>query len=476
VRCDLHAIATTIDSLNALFLNRNAIAMSFPQDPRRRRGAGAGFSATGRRTALGYWIPLALTVGVATISVAAWIWSERNDDDDEDDQPYEGNGPYPPPGPAGGDFPPPSYASEGYARSTGAEISGDARYDPSFMARMQGALRRTPSPQQIFDGASRRVVAGVTAAGALVGGALTSIREEDRGDFEDHTRWSEEAESRNVERGQQGVVATMSGALPSRGPAVGQHSFDKKKKTVVVVLSSLSPPGSEEYAPEHAVRRPPPRFTLDFTYNKQSILSHLPEHVDLDTSRVFVLIYAPDMKHAIPQGSSSRQTTSIASSYSNIAPEDATSSGELIGDDPKTVEPRQDDEFDGTTTFFRTLYTQAQALVEKESMIMPFSTATGYVHLVRHLAPDLVYVQESLTGDKGDAVQHVSGWVRQVIVVVGDEGGRGGLIDSDEESALADESEKWWQKEGTTGIGKRIDVVDVHRVGDDWRRRVRGLD
>lgn len=198
--------------------------------------------------------------------------------------------------------------------------------------------------------------------------------------------------------------------------------------------------------------------------------------MDLDTSRVFVLIYAPDVKHAIGQGSSSRQTTSIASSYSNIAHEDATSSGELIGDDLKNVEPRQDDDLEGSTPLFKTLYTQAQALVEKESMIMPFSTASGYVHLVRHLAPDLVYVQESLTGNEGDAVQHISGWVRQVIVVVGDEAGRGGLIDSDDESALADKGEKWWQKEGTIGIGKRIDVVDALRVGDDWRRRVRGLD
>lgn len=205
-------------------------------------------------------------------------------------------------------------------------------------------------------------------------------------------------------------------------------------------------------------------------------MSHLPEHVDLDTSRIFVLIYAPDVKHAIGQGSSSRQTISSASSYSNIAHEEAASSGELVGADLKSVEPRQEDDLDDTSPFFKTLYTQAQALVEKKSMIMPFSTATGYVHLVRHLAPDLVYVQESLTGKEGDAVQHISGWVRQVIVVVGDEGGRGGLIDSEDESALADKGEKWWQKEGTTGIGKRIDVVDALRVGDDWRRRVRGLD
>lgn len=195
----------------------------------------------------------------------------------------------------------------------------------------------------------------------------------------------------------------------------------------------------------------------------------------MDTSRIFVLIYAPDLKHAIGQGSTSRQTTSIASSYSNIATEEANSSSEMVGD-LTNLEPRQDDDIDGTSPLFKTLHTQAQAIVEKESMIMPFNTATGYVHLVRHLSPDLVYVQESLTGKEGDAVQHIAGWVRQVIVVVGDEGGRGGLIDSDDESALADKGEKWWQKEGTTGIGKRIDVVDALRVGDDWRRRVRGLD
>ncbi|KAJ5100031.1 hypothetical protein N7532_007032 [Penicillium argentinense] len=435
--------------------------MSFPQDPRRRRGgAGTGFSSTGRRTAMGYWIPLALTVGVATLSVAAWIWSERDEDDDEDDRPHDGHGPYPPPPPGtvGSDFPPPAYGAEGYARSAGVDIvPGDTPYDPTFMGRMQGALRRTPSPQQLFDGASRKVAAGVTAAGAFVGNALTSIREENRGDFEDHTRWSEEAQSRATERGQQ--TPTMSGALPTRGPVAGQQPFEKKKKTVAIVVSSLSPADSDEFASEHA-----------------SILSHLPEHVDLDSSRIFVLIYGPDVKHAVGQGSSSRATHSIASSYSNIATEEANSSEDLPPKDLQTVEPRQEEELDGHSPFFKTLYTQAQALVDKENMIMPFSTASGYVHLVRHLSPDLVYVQESLTGNEGEAAQHISGWVRQVIVVVGDEGGRGGLIDSDDESALADKGERWWQKEGTTGIGKRIDVVDVLRVGDDWRHRVNGHD
>lgn len=219
--------------------------MSYNQDPRRRRLApdGTGFSSSGRRTAWGYWIPLVLTVGIATVSIAAWIWSERNEGDDDDQPPYPPGpeGP-PPPGyypPSGVDYPPgaiPPGAAE-YARSTGAEIRQD---DGSVIARMQGALRRTPSPQQILDGASRKVAAGMAAAGAMVGGALSSIREEQRGDFEDHSRWSEEAEARA--RGE------IQGAPPG---AV----FDKKRKTVAIVVSAV-PLQSEIDDPSigHAVR------------------------------------------------------------------------------------------------------------------------------------------------------------------------------------------------------------------------------
>lgn len=224
--------------------------MSFPQDRRRRGGAGTGFSSSGQRTALGYYIPLALTVGVAAVSVAAWIWSERHEDDDDDDRPYDGD--HHPPDASSAGYPPPAYGASDFARAPGAEgIQGDTPYDPSFMGRMQGALRRTPSPQQLFDGASRRVVAGVTAAGQFVGGALTSIREENRGDFEDHSRWSEEAQARAHERSQHDSVPSMSGALPSRG--AGQQAFDKKKKTVVIVVSSLIPSDSDEFITEHAV-------------------------------------------------------------------------------------------------------------------------------------------------------------------------------------------------------------------------------
>lgn len=185
------------------------------------------------------------------------------------------------------------------------------------------------------------------------------------------------------------------------------------------------------------------------------------------------MIYAPGLRHAPFQGNGgSHPTPSVTSSYSNIAPEEAQSLGELPS--PGTVPTADDPE--GSTPLFKTMYTQAQAIVEKTNTIMPFSTRTGYVHLVRHISPDIVYVQESLAGKEGEAVHHISGWVRQVVVVVGDEGGRGGLVDSEDESALGDKGEPWWQKEGTTGIGKRIDIVDALRTGDDWRRRVSGYD
>lgn len=216
--------------------------MSFPyQDARRRRiGAGTGFSPSGNRTLLGYWVPLALTVGIATAGVAAWVWSERSDDDEDQEREAE-HDEYPrddddethdifPARGLDGDEPPPYMAD-----------------DAGMMARMHNTLRRTPSPQQIFDGASKRVAAGVAAAGAFVGG-LTSIQEENRRDFEDHSRWSEEVESRE----QADVPTTMSGALPTRGVANAPPAFDKKKKTVAIVVSSVSS-DPEDSSLQHAV-------------------------------------------------------------------------------------------------------------------------------------------------------------------------------------------------------------------------------
>ena len=186
-------------------------------------------------------MPLVITLTVATAGIAAWVWSQRRDDDEdaehEPDLDYEnadyGDNPAygaaddaqypPPPGPLNSEdqAPPPQQGN----------------VDPSWGTRMSGALRRTPSPQQLFDSTGRTVVAGVAAAGAAVGKALSSIREEDK-TYRDGNPWSEEADAKDV--------------VPS--------SSGKKRKTVAIVVSTptdLSGMEDDGYH-EHAVSQSAP--------------------------------------------------------------------------------------------------------------------------------------------------------------------------------------------------------------------------
>ncbi len=212
----------------------SGLMSSYDRYERPRRST---YGASTRRSTWGHWIPLAVTVTVATVGIAAWIWSERKDGDDDDEydrKNYNGRGEGPPP---------PGYGGPGLRQPSYGPGPGQLAEDQSMVARMSGAIRRTPSPQQIFDGASRRVVAGVTAAGAAVGGALSSIREEDKKDFEDHSRWSEEAETQ------------ASGAPGHRGPEARGKPHGKRK-TIAIVLSAESDYNHSEdvsYHQEHAV-------------------------------------------------------------------------------------------------------------------------------------------------------------------------------------------------------------------------------
>ena len=124
---------------------------------------------------------------------------------------------------------------------------------------------------------------------------------------------------------------------------------------------------------------------------------------------------------------------------------------------------------------FNTIYTQAERLVESKTMIMPFTTPTGYIHLLRHLGPETVYLQQTLSGQRGDGIDQIKGWVGQVVLVVGDESGHGGLVDSEDERG-EEAREKWWQDDPRIGLGKGIEVVESLRVGEDWKRRISGHD
>ncbi|KAL8931576.1 MAG: hypothetical protein Q9216_007152 [Gyalolechia sp. 2 TL-2023] len=422
--------------------------MSYSYDRyERRRTAGAS-----GRSALGYWIPLAVTVTVATVGLAAWVWSEREDHDDDDyDDDRKGDGRSPPDyrelGPGGVPYQP--------------NGGGPQMQDESFITRMSGAIRRTPSPQQIFDGASRRVVAGVSAAGAAMGGALSAITEEDRRDYEDHSRWSEEAETRGATAtapsrpDQRSVEASMSLGLSGAAAANG----GKRRKTVAVVVSAdIGQHEQEEevsYIQEHA-----------------SILSHLPAQLDANT-RVFVLIYAPNLKQHPLSTSQSQPSGSMTSSYSNIGHEEAHEAEKPLA----SMEPFPEGA-SSRSRMFDTLYKEAQSMVDNDTMIMPFTTPTGHVHLLRHLAPEIVYLQETLSGDNGDILSHISNWVGRIVLVVGDESGHGGLVDSEDERGHPSHQsrDRWWQDDPRIGLGKGVEVVDGLRLGDDWRRRVKGHD
>lgn len=243
----------------------------------RQRRALYGPSATARRSTIGYWVPLVLTLTVATAGLAAWIWSERQGDEDDNDNGYTSDehdrpdyperpppeGQYGPPlSGSGFDEPPPSYPPSSAREATGEE--------EGFMSRMSGAVRRTPSPQQFFDSAGQRIVAGVAAAGAAVG--LGSIREESaharsrerEEGFSDHERWNEEVESKRVEaqssQSSEAVTAHTDAFNASVNRSAPPSGKNKTKKTVAVVLSadtsldSFNDEDDVEYRTEHAVR------------------------------------------------------------------------------------------------------------------------------------------------------------------------------------------------------------------------------
>ena len=273
-------------------------------DRRCRTTGGGGYGPTSRRSTLGYWVPLVMTVTVATMGLAAWIWSERRDDEDETgdeehpptDFPPPGyasmSGGLPPgPGPAGfqgplpatsmgpGGFevptmPQPAPGYEGGARSTGVDTQIQA--DGTLISKMSGALKRTPSPQQSYDWASKKVAAGVAAgvaaAGAMVGGALNTIREGNQDDYEDHERWSEEADSRNNGKvGKDGTDGTdgkhgnqVKRGLKRRGTADDYFSgavempkpvviTSRKRKNVAVVVSAVESGDRKGEVDQHAV-------------------------------------------------------------------------------------------------------------------------------------------------------------------------------------------------------------------------------
>ncbi|OLN95240.1 hypothetical protein CCHL11_08162 [Colletotrichum chlorophyti] len=402
--------------------------MSWPNDQHSRR-----------RGVWSHWVPLAVTVTVATVGLAAWVWSQRKDEDetpgsehypdlDYDNADYGDNPPY---GSSRDPKPPPSnVGTETYGTT---DVARDAPAD-GWSARMSGALRRTPSPQQFLESAGKTVTAGVAAAGAAAGRALAAIREEDKNAYADHETWSEEADARK-ER-----------TSAPREPG-------KRRRTVAIVVSA---DGRGE------------DFDDDGFHEHASILSHIPRYNDFSNIKLFVLIYAPGLKEPVAESTSNLPPPSLSSSFSNIEHHQAQTPGSEPSKSPLM-------NASSSNPAFNAVYSQALTLVEKETMVLPFTTPNGHNHILRHLQPEVVYLQESLAGDNGSVVSNLQTWLRyEIVIVVGAESGHGGLADSESEAERSDKEEKWWQRTDRVGRGRGVVVVDSMRVHDDWARRVQG--
>ncbi|KAH7320871.1 hypothetical protein B0I35DRAFT_459590 [Stachybotrys elegans] len=389
-----------------------------------------------RRGVWSHWVPLAVTLTVATVGVAAWAWSQRKDGEEDDHEPgldYE-NADY-------GDNPPYGAADRSAKKppqpppseTHGVTLAPNDPTNPTWTARMSGALRRTPSPQQFLDSTGKSLAAGVAAAGAAVGKALASIREEEK-PFPDNNPWSEEADAKKDRAG---------------------PSYGKNRKTVVIIVSADSNAAA---------------LADDDFHEHASILSHIPRHTDFSKTKLFVLIYNPTSEEPVLDANTSNlPPPSLSSSFSNIGHDQA----QLPGEEGKS--PIMN--YSSTNSAFNAVYSQALALVEKESMIIPFNTLNSPVYILRQLKPepDVVYLQESLSGGNGSVITSLQTWLRRdVILVVGAESGSGGLADSESEAEKSTKDEKWWQKPERVGRGRGVVVVDGMRVTDDWTRRVLG--
>lgn len=257
---------------------------------RKRTTTSGGYGHSGNRSAFGYWIPLTLTVTAAAIGVAAWIWSERRDDevDSSEDEHYPGGipppgyqsmsgalpaqgqaqpgafpgpgpgpqqpggfgGPGGPGGPPPGGFqgpPPPGNFDGGGEYRSARSTTVEHQEETGLVARVSSAFGfgRSASPIPPNDWASKTLAAGaagVAAAGAMVGGAISSFTG-NSGEYEDHERWSEEAEQKDSNREiTQGIRRRgtadefFSGAVSLPKTASVVH---RKRKTVVIVVSAL---------------------------------------------------------------------------------------------------------------------------------------------------------------------------------------------------------------------------------------------
>ncbi|KAI1004902.1 hypothetical protein K3495_g3309 [Podosphaera aphanis] len=387
------------------------------------------------------WLPLAITVTAAALGVAVWVWSELDDDESPPEEPTDNT------------YYPPQYEEDSH-KDIGSGVGAYETAPPqptqqeslSYMTRMSDVLRRTPSPQQIFDGASRSIVGGITAAGAVVGTALGSIIEEDRNAYKDHLTWSEEADARSANTDSNFPPQTIQKRTESIPVTLGAPGRNQKRKTIAIVLSA------DSY--DH-FKSSDGKF-----HGYAPVLSHLPQSNDFSNLRLFILIYAPLLKkHPIDAAA----TQSPILSFSNICFDE-------------TESPSSESEkllTSAASLAFHSVYSQAIGLVEKETMVLPFTTSSGHIQILRHLKPEIIYLEENLCGNDGQIITQLQAWLHQdVVVIIDDEYAARDVTKNENKPEHADTENLWWKREEKVGKGSGVVLVKTSNIGDDWSKRV----
>lgn len=177
-----------------------------------------------------------------------------------------------------------------------------------------------------------------------------------------------------------------------------------------------------------------------------------------------MLIFAPHLlQHPLSSARRTRlgirRSPSAQSSSVNISISD-------VSDSDNDAPPHPVD--NTYNTLYDALDAQAHALVDHETHVIPFTTLTGHIHLLRHLAPSTIYLQESLAGLSGEIVQQIVGWVGQIVIFVDAKPG----IEATEPGNQSRVDHRWWMDDGKIGQARGVEILEISRFGEDWANRI----
>lgn len=203
----------------------------------------------------------------------------------------------------------------------------------------------------------------------------------------------------------------------------------------------------------------------------RSLLSQFPRPLKLQNTNLWILIQSPHLDVPAVQSKPKREvkstdTLTVQAPEPMMMPSPSLAAMRFAADD-----------------FNKSSYEIAREILPEncpKENIKPFTEAENMVPLIREINPDVAYIEEAVVDKEGKVVDEMlsGGWVQTVVVVIGG-GEEDALADllSDNE-AIREGRGKWWGEQGAVKKrhGKRLGVVEMLSIEDDWRTRVEEVD